>query len=76
MKWLIIPAIILLTIPGCAVYTGVSVVSLAVTDKSLTEHGASIATQSDCSTVNYLFKGRDYLCEQRDIAKTYNRNPF
>ena len=76
MNRLVIPLIIIATIPGCAVYTGASVVSLAVTDKSLTEHAASQATQSDCSTVNYLFKGRDYLCEQRDIAKTYNRNPF
>jgi len=73
MKW----AIILLTInlSGCAaVYTGASTASLVTTGKSIPEHGASIVTNSDCSTYNYLFKNKDYICEQRDPSKTYNRN--
>lgn len=71
--------IIILTInlSGCAaIYTGASTASMITTGKSIPEHGASIATQSDCSTWNYLFKGKDYVCEQRDISKTYNRNPI
>ena len=73
MRTLII--ILAINLTGCAVvYTGASTASLAATGKSIPEHGASIATNSDCSTWNYLFKGKDYLCEQRDPAKTYNRN--
>jgi hypothetical protein len=75
MRTLII--ILAINLTGCAVvYTGASTASLAATGKSIPEHGASVVTQSDCSTWNYLFKGKDYLCEQRDIAKTYNRNGF
>jgi hypothetical protein len=60
---------------ACAlVYTGASTATLATTGKSIPEHAASVITQSDCSTYNYLFKDKDYLCEQRDIAKTYNRS--
>ena len=75
MRTLII--ILAINLTGCAVvYTGATTASLATTGKSIPEHSASIATNSDCSTWNYLFKGKDYLCEQRDIAKTYNRNGF
>jgi len=67
--------ILAINLTGCAViYTGATTASLATTGKSIPEHGASIATNSDCSTWNYLFKNKDYLCEQRDIAKTYNRS--
>jgi len=73
MRTLII--ILAINLTGCAaVYTGASTATFVATGKSIPEHGASIATQSDCSTWNYLFKGKDYLCEQRDPAKTYNRN--
>ena len=67
---------------GCALpvtqmaYNGVSTVSVVATGKSLPEHGASLATNSDCSTYNYLFNNKDYLCEQYDPGKTYNRNGF
>ena len=75
MRVLII--ILALNLSGCAaIYTGASTASMITTGKSIPEHGASIATNSDCSTWNYLFKGKDYLCEQRDISKTYNRNPI
>jgi len=73
MKWAIVLLAINLT--GCAViYTGASTATLVATGKSIPEHGASVVTQSDCSTWNYLFNGKDYLCEQRDPGKTYNRN--
>ena len=62
---------------GCAaIYTGATTVALVSTGKSIPEHAVSEITASDCSTWNYLFKDKDYLCEQRDIAKTYNRNGF
>ena len=82
-----IPIIIILTqlticlaVTGCAApmaniaYNSVSVVSVVTTNKSLAEHGASTVTQSDCSMYNYLFMNKDYVCEQRDISKTYNRS--
>ena len=77
-----IPIILTVTlaVTGCAAtganiaYNSASVVSVVTTNKSLAEHGASTVTQSDCSMYNYLFKDRDYLCEQRDISKTYNRS--
>ena len=73
MRWLLIP--ILLTQTACAmVYTGASTATMVTTGKSIPEHTASVITQSDCSTWNYLFKGKDYLCEQRDPSKTYNRS--
>jgi hypothetical protein len=69
-----------LAISGCAspmagiAYNSASAVSVATTNKSLAEHGASTVTQSDCSMLNYLFMNKDYLCEQRDPGTTYNRN--
>jgi hypothetical protein len=73
MKWTIL--LLAVNLSGCAaVYTGASTATLLTTGKSIPEHGASIATGSDCSTWNYLFNGKDYICEQRDIAKTYNRH--
>jgi len=73
----LVVAIILANLSGCAiVYTGASTATLVTTGKSIPEHAASGVTGSDCNVVNYVFRDRDYLCEQRDIAKTYNRNPF
>jgi hypothetical protein len=75
MRVLII--ILAVNLTGCAaVYTGASTATFIATGKSIPEHGASIATSSDCSTWNYVFKNKDYLCEQRDPGKTYNRNGF
>ena len=71
-----------IAISGCAApmasiaYNSASVVSIATTNKSLAEHGASTVTSADCSMYNYLFKDRDYLCEQRDPGTTYNRTGF
>ena len=69
-----------LTLTGCAApianmaYNGVSAVSVVSTGKGLPELGASAVTNSDCSIYNYLVKNKDYLCEQYDAGKTYNRN--
>jgi hypothetical protein len=75
--------IVAITLQGCAVpvgqvvYNGVSAVSIATTGKGVPELGASHATGADCSVLNYLFKDRDYVCEQpRETATTYNRNVF
>ena len=69
--------ILIFNLTGCAaIYTGATTATLITTGKSIPEHAVSEITASDCSTWNYLFKDRDYLCEQRDPAKTYNRNGF
>ena len=76
-------SIVAITLEGCAVpvgqiaYNGVSAVSVVTTGKGLPELGASATTGGDCSIYNYLFKDRDYVCEQpREPATTYNRNVF
>ena len=77
-----IPIILTVTlaVTGCAApmaniaYNSASVVSVVTTNKSLGELGASTVTGSDCSVYNYVFNNRDYVCEQRDISKTYNRS--
>jgi len=69
--------LLILNLSGCAtIYTGATTVTLVATGKSIPEHAVSEITASDCSTWNYLFKGRDYVCEQRDPANTYNRHGF
>ena len=66
--------LLILNLTGCAaIYTGATTVTLITTGKSIPEHAVSEITASDCSAWNYLFKGKDYVCEQRDPAKTYNR---
>ena len=78
--WLQLAVVVCLQ--GCAVpvgqmvYNGVSAVSIAATGKGIPEHGASAATGADCSIYNYLFKDKDYICEEQDYSKTYNRNAF
>jgi hypothetical protein len=58
---------------GCAVYTVASGTSLITTQKSLGDHVLStVIPSSDCNALNLL--DSKYYCEQRDIAKTYNRN--
>jgi len=75
MKWLIIPVIII-TLQGCA-YTVVSTATYATTGKSVGDHVLTQTTGADCNTIKYILnKDRDYLCEEYDISKTYNRNAF
>jgi len=75
-------AVVTVCLQGCAVpvgqmvYNGVSAVSVVTTGKGLPEHGASAATGADCSIYNWLFRDKDYICEEQDYSKTYNRNAF
>lgn len=77
-----IPVLICLLCSGCASsaigygYSAVSTGSLVTTGKSLPEQALSTVTDADCSTYNWLFSNKDYICEQRDISVTYNRNKF
>ena len=75
MKRLIILTILASALSGCAVTTGMSVVSFATTGKSITDHATSTIAQADCDGIKTITHGT-YYCEQRDIAKTYNRNGF
>ena len=75
---ILIPAYLVTTLSGCAVYSGVSMSSQIITQKSIPEHVASGVTGADCSAWNWLIdnKNHSYLCEVKDAAKTYNRNSF
>jgi hypothetical protein len=46
---------------------------MITTSKSLPELTASKITGADCSLYNYIFEKKDFLCEDRDPARTYNR---
>jgi hypothetical protein len=70
----LVSAIILANLSGCAL-TGASLATTAATGKGIADHALSTASGADCNVLNYL-KGMDYWCERRDIAETYNRNPF
>jgi hypothetical protein len=73
MKWAMI--FITINLTGCAaVYTGASTVSLVTTGKSIPDHAATQATGADCSAIRVITGEKDFWCEQRDPAKTYNRN--
>jgi hypothetical protein len=75
MKRLIVPLFLVLSQTGCAVYTGASAVSFITTDKTLTDHAATLAVpNSTCSSLHIL-KG-DYYCEIRDVSVTYNRSAY
>jgi hypothetical protein len=64
---------LVLTLSGCAVYTGVSTATLVTTQKSLTDHILTKAVAySDCNALNLL--DSKYYCEIRDASRTYNRN--
>ena len=75
MKWTII--ILAVNLSGCAaVYTGASTAALVTTGKSIPDHVLTQATGADCSALRVVTGEKDYYCEQRDPAKTYNRNRF
>jgi hypothetical protein len=75
MKWLVVLTVILS--PGCAVYTVATATTTLTTGKSLADHGATLATQADCSSFKYVLGRQDYWCEQaREPGTTYNRNSF
>ena len=73
MKWAILFVTVNLT--GCAaVYTGASTVSLVTTGKSIPDHAATATTGADCSSIKLITGEKDFYCEVRDPAKTYNRS--
>jgi hypothetical protein len=75
MKWAILLVTINLT--GCAaIYTGATTVSLVTTGKSIPDHAATATTGSDCNSIKLITGEKDFYCEVRDPAKTYNRNRF
>lgn len=75
MKRLIVTLFLVLSQTGCAVYTGASAVSLITTDKTLTDHAATLVTPNgNCSGIQVL-KG-EYYCEIRDVSVTYNRSAY
>ena len=72
MKWLIIPVV--LSLQACA-YTAVSTASFVITGKSTTDHALTvIVPNADCNVTNVV--NDKYYCEQRDPARTFNRNGF
>lgn len=60
------------SLTGCATYNTVSLGSLITTGKSLTDHGASIATGADCNLLKHLWTSK-YVCEKPTI---YNQYPL
>jgi hypothetical protein len=60
-----------LMLPGCAAYTVASAGAYLATDRTLTDHLATVSTGYDCST-GQPFKG-EYYCEKKPV---YNQNPF
>jgi hypothetical protein len=75
MKPIIITIILASALSGCAVTTSMNIVSYTATGKSITDHVTSTVAQADCDGIKTVTHGT-YYCEQRDIAKTYNRNGF
>lgn len=75
MKILFTLLFLVQALSGCAVYTGVSTVTLITTEGSLTDHAVTLITPNgNCSSLN-LVKGH-YYCEIRDVSQTYNRNTY
>jgi hypothetical protein len=66
----------LVALTSCAAYTGVTVITVAATGQSPSEHLASRATGARCSIYDFLWQDKDYVCEYQDPAKTYNRSAF
>jgi len=78
-----VPARILLTLllilvcSACAPMMAASAVSTLATGKSMTDHAASITTQTDCSSIGFVTGQQDYWCERaRDAGTTYNRTRY
>ena len=58
------------TLTGCAVYTGISVVTAVGSGKSMGEHTVSELTGYDCAVRNWIDR-KQYLCEQRRDEGTH-----
>jgi hypothetical protein len=72
MSRLALALMALASLSGCATYTAVSMGSLVTTGKSLSDHGVSKTTGSDCNLLKHLWTGK-YICE---VPPVYNRNPL
>jgi hypothetical protein len=76
MKRLIIPVSLVLALSGCAVYTGASVGSMAVTGKTIGDHASSLVTQADCNAWRASIE-LTYYCEYlREPGTTYTRTGY
>ena len=76
MKLIIASLFLVLSQTGCAVYTGASVGSIAVTGKTIGDHASSLVTQKDCNAWRASTE-LTYYCEYpHDAGTRYNRSPY
>ena len=76
MKRYLILLFLAQSLSGCAVLTGASVGSVAVTGKTIGDHSASLITQADCNAWRMSIE-LTYYCEYlREPGTTYNRTPY
>jgi enhancing lycopene biosynthesis protein 2 len=69
------PAVVLMTLAslsGCGTYQAASIVTLVSTGKSISDHGASLATGANCNLLKHLWTG-EYICE---VPPVYNQYPL
>lgn len=67
---------LVLSLQGCAVYTGASLASYATTGKSIGDHTATKLTNADCDVWRASIE-LTYYCEYlREPGTTYNRTAF
>jgi hypothetical protein len=63
-----------LSLTGCAAYSVSNAVTWITTGKSITDHGTSTVTRTDCDSVRAV-RELTYYCESTpDIDIRYNRN--
>ena len=76
MKRYLVLTFLVLSQTGCAVYTGASIGSVAVTGKTVGDHASSLVTQADCNAWRMSIE-LTYYCEYlREPGTTYNRNGY
>jgi len=76
MKRYLALTFLVLSQTGCAVYTGASIGSVAVTGKTVGDHASSLMTQADCNAWRASTE-LTYYCEYpREPGTTYNRNGY
>ena len=63
-----------LSLTGCAAYSVTNAVTWITTGKSVTDHGTSTVTRTDCDSIRAV-RELTYYCETTpDIHIRYNRN--
>ena len=76
MKPILVTIFLASALSGCAVYTGASIGSMAVTGKTIGDHASSLVTQADCNAWRASTE-LAYYCEYlREPGTTYNRNGY